>query len=389
MQQPLTTKTPKPRLLYLVTQPEWGGAQRYVFDLATSLKDEFEITVATGRIEKSRELLDRLEKAGIKTHVFNNLVREIRLWTDFMAFLEIAMYLNQNNFDIVHCNSSKAGAIGALAANINNIKKIFYTAHGWVFNEPLPFWKKKIYKIIERFTSRSTTNIITLSKIDTEIAALEKIGPMEKFIQIYHGIRPEEIMPRETAVQEINSKFNLNLNIDDAIIGCVANFYKTKGLEYLIAAWQDIAEQVPGAKLIIFGNGQLRSKLESQIKKLKIENSVFLPGQLNQAQKYLKAFNIFVLPSVKEGLPYALLEAMAAKIPIIAARVGGIPEMIENNTGGILISPADPDEISASIIRLIKNPKTAERLASNAWQTFNEKFNFEKMVNQTRALYLK
>ncbi len=103
----------KPKLLYVITQPEWGGAQRYVFDLATSLKDEFDITVATGRIEDSKELLEKLESKNIKTHVFQNLVRKIRPWTDFQAFLEITLYLNSNKFDVIHLNSTKAGVIGS------------------------------------------------------------------------------------------------------------------------------------------------------------------------------------------------------------------------------------------------------------------------------------
>jgi len=384
---PLTSLHPKPRLLYLITQPEWGGAQRYVFDLATSLKDNYEITVATGRIEKSRELLDRLEKAGIKTHVFQNLVREIRPLTDFQGFLEITLYLKTNKFDIVHLNSTKAGVIGSFSANLHSVPKIIYTVHGWVFNEPLPLWKKKVYKSAERLSAKSTTSIITLSQLDTEIGILEKIAKPEKFKQIYHGIRLSEIFDKNEAREKINEKYNLYLSPEEPVVGCVANFYKTKGLEYLISAEKKINQNIPEAKLIIFGDGALRPKFEKIINKHNLENKIFLPGPLTEAEKYLKAFDIFALPSVKEGLPYVILEAMHAQVPIVATRVGGIPEMIEDNFSGCLVTPANPEELADAIIDILENSQKAAQLSAKARQTVNEKFNFQKMIVKTRELY--
>jgi len=379
----------KKRLLYIITQPEWGGAQRYVFDLATSLKDEFDITVATGKISGSKKLIEKLEKNNINTVIFHNLVRNINPWSDFLAFIEMVTYLNNNEFDVIHLNSSKAGVIGSAAANLHNVKKIIYTAHGWVFNEPLPLWKKKFYKIAEKISAKSTSDIITLSQVDTEIGILEKIASPEKFHKIYHGIKNLNFLDKDEARLVINEKFQIPTTAGSPIIGCIANFYETKGLKYLISALPEIIKSRNDAKLIIFGDGELRSKLETQINKLNLEKSIFLPGELSNAQKYLKAFDIFVLPSVKEGLPYVILEAGAAGLPIIATRVGGIPEMIKNDTNGLLISPGDPAEISDTIIKLINNENLRDSLSQNAASQFKEKFSFEKMIEQTKQLYQK
>ena len=378
----------KKKILYIITQPEWGGAQRYVFDLATSLKNDFDITVATGRVLESKKLIDELEKENIKTEIFHNLVRNINPWSDFLAFLEIVAYLNANKFDIVHLNSSKAGVIGAAAANLHCVKKIIYTAHGWVFNEPLPFWKKKFYKIAERFSAKSTTKIITLSQIDTEIGIMEKIAPAKKFKKIYHGIKKINFLEKDEARLKINEKFEIQTAAGAPLIGGVANFYETKGLKYLISAWPEVIKSRDNAKLIIFGDGTLRKKLEAQINKLNITKSVFLPGELPDASRYLKMFDVFVLPSVKEGLPYAILEAMQSGRPIVATRVGGIPEMIEDQKNGLLVSPADPDELAQAITRLIDNKELASTLSQNAQQTLEQKFSFEKMVAETRNVYL-
>ncbi|MBU0648603.1 glycosyltransferase family 4 protein [Patescibacteria group bacterium] len=378
----------KKKLLYLITQPEWGGAQRYIFDLAISLKDRYDITVATGEIKNSQELLDRLKKNEIKTHVFPHLVREVRPLKDLQAFLQIFIYIKLNNFDAVHLNSSKAGVIGAIAANILGVKKIIYTAHGWVFNEPLPAWKKKFYKWAEKLSARHTTKIITLSKSDTEIGILENIAPAEKFVHIYHGIKKTQFLEKKPARQEINKKLNLTFGPDDLMGGCAANFYKTKGLDFLIKAWKQVQKKIPQAKLIIIGQGKLKKSLQAQIQKFNLENSVFLPGALPDSQKYLKAFDVFVLSSVKEGFPYVILEAMQARVPIIATHVGGIPEMLENEKSGLLVTPADPAGLTKKIILLLQNKKLGQRLADQAFHDLNAKFNFTVMLEKTSNLYI-
>ena len=377
----------KPRLLYIITQPEWGGAQRYIFDLAVSLKDKYDITVATGEVKNSRELLTRLEKENIKTMVFPYLVREIRPWKDLQAFFQIFLYIKLNNFDIVHLNSSKAGVIGAIAANILGVKKIIYTAHGWVFNEPLPKWKKKFYKWAEKFSAKHKTKIITLSGIDTEIGILENIAPAEKFIRIYHGIKDHELFDKDTARTALDKKFNLGLTPDTPLAGCVANFYKTKGLDYLIKAWQDVAQKIPHAKLIIIGEGDERKNIENIIKKFQLQKSVFIPGSLANAPKYLKAFDVFALSSVKEGFPYVILEAMQAKTPVVAANVGGIPEMIRHEQSGLLCPAANPDELAREIIKLLQNKKLGQNFADQAYRDLTKKFSFEQMVEKTAQLY--
>ncbi|MCX6779472.1 MAG: glycosyltransferase [Candidatus Magasanikbacteria bacterium] len=140
----------KKKILYIVTQAEWGGAQKYIFDLATNLAETFDITIATGSNGHSQELLNRSQSASIKTVTFKQLKREICPWHDLMAIGEITSFLKQNNFDIIHLNSSKAGVIGAIAGRINKTPKIIYTAHGWVFKESLPFCKRWLYLLMEK-----------------------------------------------------------------------------------------------------------------------------------------------------------------------------------------------------------------------------------------------
>ncbi|MDD4994903.1 MAG: glycosyltransferase family 4 protein [Patescibacteria group bacterium] len=383
--------SPKKKLLHLITQPTWGGAQRYIFDLASSLKDEFDITVASGPLRQSeseaseikdgRELLDRLEAQGIKTRVFPHLIRAINPIRDLQAFIQIFVYLYANKFDTIHLNSSKAGVLGSIAANIQSVPKIIYTAHGWVFNEPMPTWKKRFYKWAERLSAKHKTKIVTLSRLETEIGVLERIAPAEKFVQIYHGVKPIEFLSSDQARDELKIPRQI------PVIGCIANFYETKGLEYIVKAWPQIIAAIPDAQLVIIGDGALRKKLESLIKKLNLDENIALAGSRPDASKYLKAFDVFALPSVKEGLPYVILEAMQAGVPIVATRVGGIPEMIEDGASGRLVPPADSAALATAIIKILQNKNLGESYAENARQTLTQKFSFERMIEQTRSLY--
>ncbi len=379
----------KLKLIYVVTQGEWGGAQAYVFDLATALKDEFDITVASGA-EGSQELIQKCKEADINTHTFKNLVREINPLKDIAAIFELAQFFKKEQPSIVHLNSSKASLISTVAKKFlqpttYNLKpKLIYTAHGWVFNEPLPWWRKKLYVFMERVAGKIHDRIITLSQYDYAAALKNKICDQEKLAIIPHGINPISFLSRDEARAKLNSKFSI-LNSPLWII-TIANLYKTKGIEYLIDAAAVLKKEGVEPSFIIIGSGPERENLELRIKNYGLQN-FYLIGSLPDAARYLKAFDLFVLPSVKEGLPYALLEAIQAGVPIIATNVGAIPEMLENETSGLLVPPADSRAIVNALKKFIDNQELRNNLSHATARQFQEKFNFDKMLIKTVKLY--
>ena len=171
------------------------------------------------------------------------------------------------------------------------------------------------------------------------------------------------------------------------IIGCIANFYKNKGLEYLIKAVSRLQLTAYNLQLVITGDGAERENLERLIKELKLESHVILTGKIKNAHQYLRAFDIFILPSIKEGQPWVILEAMAAGLPIIATNIAAIPEMIQNKKNGLLVEQKNPQAIAEKIEYLIKNPKISENLGQNARQTIEQKFTINKMIKETEKLY--
>ena len=186
----------------------------------------------------------------------------------------------------------------------------------------------------------------------------------------------------------------LGLPLDLQIVGTVANFYPTKGLEYLIDAARLVLNQHKNVAFTIIGEGALRRVLEKKIQRLNVQDRVALFSQTSgeisldyQAASLLKAFDVFVLPSVKEGLPYTIIEAMAAGVPVIASDVGGIPELIRHQVNGLLTPPALPAPLSNAILTLLGNSELRATFAKRSRERFEHELRIEHMMQQTLRVY--
>ncbi len=367
------------KILYIITQSEFGGAQRYIFYLATSLTEQgYETIVASGGKDG---LITKLKQQSIETRSLQHLVREISPLNDLRAYWEIKRLIKELRPDIIHLNSSKAGVLGALAAKHTGVKKIFYTVHGFVFNEPMADWKKLIYLWAEKFTAKYKNKLICVSQFDYQAAITNRICSEDKLIVIHNGINDFHLLEQETARKK------LDLPIDKIIIGTVANFYATKGLLYLIQAAKIIIKNYPHLIFVIIGDGQLKPLLQKEIVDANLENNFKLLGVVDKASQYLKAFDLYVSPSVKEGLPFAILEAMKAQLPIVTTNVGGVPEMIQDKKNGLLVKPADPEALAIAINNLLTNKDLALNLSKQAKLNVDSDFSLNKMIDQTEKLY--
>ncbi|MFA4833842.1 MAG: glycosyltransferase family 4 protein [Patescibacteria group bacterium] len=380
---------PKKTILYIITQSELGGAQRYSLDLALALKNEFNVIMAFGEQGEKGELAKKLYKEKIKYYSVPYLKRSISPISDFLALIQIVKLIKKVKPDIIHLNSSKISILGSLAAFISKLLivncelLIVYTAHGWVFNEPMPVWQKLFYKYAEKFTAIFKNKIICVSEFDYETALKEKICPREKLIMVHNGIAPIEFLSRQEAREK------LNLPENKFIIGSIGNLYKTKGFAYLIEATKKLIEEGMEIATVIIGEGQERKQLTELIKKNKLENNVILAGRIPEAAQALSAFDIYVCSSVKEGLSYTIIETMLNGLPIIATRVGGNPELIEDGKTGLLVNSRDADDLAEKIKKLINNPDLQQELSTQARIKAQEEFNLEKMIRETKEVYYK
>lgn len=375
-------------ILYLITQSELGGAQKYILDLCFSLKNDYNLVVAFGEQGEQGEMAEKLKENDIQYFAIPSLFRKIDSQADFFALGEIIKLIKKVRPDIIHLNSSKISVLGAMAIfrlKLNpfwrfkiNKTKIIYTAHGWVFHEPGVNSLK--YKKMERWSARFKDKIICVSQMDYDSALQEKIAPKDKLVMIHNGIAPIDFLSREQA------RTQLGLGADELVIGSIGNLYKNKGFEYLINATKILVDNGLKPKTIIIGEGEEREELENWIRQFRLEKYVILKGRMDAAA-YLKAFDIYVCSSVKEGLSYTIIEAMRASLPIVATNVGGNPELIENEKTGLLVNPEKGEEISRAIIKFINNPELLNQVRQAAEEKASREFTLENMIEKTREVY--
>jgi len=412
------------QILYIITQADGGGAQKYVLSLAK----HFRGTIAAG--DEAGKLFDNAKQAGLTVFPLTHLKRNIHPWHDFLAVWEIKQLIKNLQPDIVHLNSTKAGILGSFASiglkkrktlinydrNLLLSKsKMIFTAHGFRFNEPLSFPAKNFYLALEKTASIYRDFIITVSDADRKSALNNKIINENKIQTIHNGIPQINFLTKEEARQKLNlpnNKFaqryssdedeitstnalkneqkndhSITKNSAEFIFGTIANFYKSKGIDVLIEAISRLDQPVKDkCQFVIIGEGKEKKNLELRIKNHSLEKQIILLGKINNAPKYLKAFDAFILPSRKEGFPFVILEAMQAGLPIIATDVGGNKEALDD--AGIIIPPEDSTVLAKEIFRFTYDRINASKLSQKALER-SKLFTEQKMLTETESIYQK
>ncbi|HUT22526.1 MAG TPA: glycosyltransferase family 4 protein [Candidatus Bipolaricaulota bacterium] len=373
------------KILYLITQSTWGGAQRYVYDLAVGMNKEFEVAVACGG---DGGLIKELARKKIKVIPLKYLKRDILFLSDIRSYFEIKKLIKEERPDILHVNSSKAGFLGGLAARSFPKTKVVYTVHGSVFTAAFNIFYRWLFKIIEKTTSKHKDSIILVSNHDRSLWLENKICESEKLFVIHNGIDvalEELFLPKERALAALlPAEKEINLKI----IGCIANFYAEKNLLSFLSVFKEVSKEVSKCRLILIGDGPLRREIKKYVRENDLSEKVILPGFIKNAWLYLKAFDLFVLPSKKEGFPYTILEALLAKVPVVASRVGGIPEIIGDESTGLLFDSADSRQLAEKMLILLKDEVFVAQLVGNGIKKVKESFNLTGFLDQTKKIYL-
>lgn len=302
------------KVLYLITKATWGGAQRYVYDLASHLpEDHFEPVLAYGLGGK---LVEMSEAAKIRTIHLPSLDRDVSFLSDIRSFLQIYRCVRAESPDVLHLNSSKAAALGALAARLAGVRDIVFTVHGWPFGEKRNVLARAFIWKISWFTALLSHHVICVSEYDLMLA---KRMPFvsRKAVRIYNGI---DLSVPFGSGELIRSAFPPGAKIT----GTVGELTKNKNQAALI----EEARNDRSMYVAIVGAGEDEGALRRLIAAYSLSDRVKLFGFL-PAYDVLKGFDTFSLPSLKEGLPYVLLEARAAGLPVVAHRVGGVGEILD------------------------------------------------------------
>lgn len=390
------SETAKTKILLVITKSNFGGAQRYVYDLATSLPHEnFEVVVVFG---EGGELEEKLKTAGIRTIKINSLQRDVNFLKDFSVLFELIKIFKTEKPAVVHLNSSKIGGVGALAGRLSGVHKIIFTAHGWAFNEKRSLPSKTIIAFIQWLTVVLCHKTIAVSQKTADQILKFPFINSKKIKVIYNGVGTINFLEKENA-REAVCKGAVKYT---KWIGTISELHKNKGLDIAIDAFASVSKTHTDTAFVIIGAGEEKENLNKQINELGLTDRVFLAGFITDAKNYLKAFDIFTLTSRTEALPYAISEAGLANLPVIASAVGGIPEIIPSSEYGILIptqkisgktagkektEKETSQKIAEAIETLLNQPEQAKNLGQNLNNRITSNFSVTKMHQETFDLY--
>jgi len=364
----------KIKVLEVIDRTFLGGGQKNLLSLAENLdRNRFDISVCSN---PEGPLVDEAKRKNIPyfpVSMSKCLRRE--------PIKDIEELLTKHGFDIIHTHGGVAGFYGRWAARKHKDLAVVHTLHGVHYLYYRNVFLKYAYICLERFFSRFTHAVIFVSRADREKGEKLRLASREKIKLIENGIDFslfERTGMKESAVGEVRKQ---------PVIGTVARLHRQKNIPLLLRAGAGIRKHCPGVKIFVVGGGPLRQKLERLSMRLGTDDMVCFLGEREDVLELMSGFDIFVLPSLWEGLPYVLMEAAALEKPVIGTDVDGIKEIIENEKTGILVSPDNPDELAGAVLKLLNDKALAEKFGSDLHRSLRERYSISLMIDKIQNLY--
>lgn len=296
---------------------------------------------------------------------------------DYRVISRIHSYIQDNRISILHCHGYKSNFYG-LSGSLRRIPAVT-TNHNWLTYR----WRLKIYCLLDSIWIRYFDRIVAVSE-DVKKDMMRYFVPGDKIDIIDNGIdvgRFTDVTPNQ------NLKNELGLSDNAFIIGIIGNLGHEKGHEYLFEAVKLIRRTGERIKILVVGDGYLKDHLQKKTVALGISEDVIFTGYRKDIPELLSLIDIFVLPSVREGLPMVILEAMASRRPVIATRVGAIPKVIRHGENGFIVTPSNPMQLRDAIVELTENKVQRQKLAENGFITVTERFSSDIMCHHYTRIY--
>jgi glycosyltransferase involved in cell wall biosynthesis len=387
------------KVLHVVSSGGLFGAEKVLLSIAGGMK-EGNVENIVGAIENRHnphlEVIEAAKSLGLKTVTFKSKSR-----FDTSAAAQIKRFAAQNRINVIHTHNYKADIFGFLASR-NIDAKWIATNHVWHGTDA----KLRIYEKIDAFLLRFADRVVAVSD-EIRDDLVRKGVPLRKVGVIYNGIDGERAgninvdhrlqstdqsrikpdhMPRTTKKTE-NLRKSLGIDENDIVITNVGRLSPEKGHEALLGAMEKIFSNGTSAKLVIVGDGKLRSSLQSTVRGRGLEDKIRFMGIRDDVNEILKNSDIYVNSSSIEGLPLTVLEAMSAGLPVVATRVGAIPHVIEHNVNGLLVDSGDKEGMTKAIDSLVNNKDLRRRLGDAARRIVKERFSVDRMAHEYREVY--
>lgn len=376
----------KIKVLHAITRLDRGGSSENTLLSAIGLAEKgYEVDVLFGQTEDADiRLLKKARESGVNFIEEEDLVRNIRPFKDFAAFMGILHFMRDNDYDIVHAHSSKAGFICRVAARMAGVGKVVYTPHGHVFYGYFGKVLTRLILFVEALLARITDRIIGLTEAECDEWLSFGVGRKDKYVAIPSGVDFEMI--ESEVVEGRDLKEEMGIPLEEKLVGSVGRFVGIKGYEYFIEAAAELLKKRKDLHFALAGDGPLAGKYREMISSLGLEGRFHLVGWQESMGGFIRALDYFVLPSLNEGMGRVLVMAMYYRKPVIATRVGGVPSLVSEGAG-VLIDPASSGAIAGAVEDLLADPEKTLEMAAKGHATALWSYSSDKMIDDLDSLY--
>ncbi len=362
----------KINVLQLVEGLSYGGAEDKLVELINHM-DESRFNTVMCSLGLGDDIREKVEKSGI------NLVmmpRKSRL--DIGLLRRLVKLMKEKEIDVVMTTLFYADVIGAIAGRLAGVKAVF----SWeTISAPEWLIKRRLWPY--QFAMRYCTKVVSVSQATAKFLVEKRGVPEDKVMVIPYGVNHREYMLGDGA--EVRK--SLGLNGDDFVIGMVARLHPQKGHQYLFEAAKPIVDKYPHVKFLLVGEGEIRAELEEVVKKMGLTSNVTFLGHRTDVSELLKAFDVFTLPSLFEGLPNVVLEAMSAGRAVVASSVDGTVEAVMDEETGLLVPPGDTEKLRDAYLKLIENRDRTKEMGLKGRKRIEDVFSLDKQVEAFQSLY--
>lgn len=371
-------------ILYIIDNIEFGGGERVFSQIIGGLNtDKFNTFVAS---QPGGTFEEKLREVGVKIEPLDMTSRY-----NLGNVSRIKKIIKTKNIQIVHSQGGRADFFARIAAKIADVPIIISSIAMLVEGYDVGILRKSLYVFMDRWTEKWVDKFIILTEaLRRTLIERHKI-PQAKIIKIHNGIEIEEYNPdlEELRNKKLEIRKELGLKTDAPVIGAIGRLVWQKGFEYLIRAVPEVLRKNSDARFLIVGDGPLKNSLVAESERLNVADRIVFAGFRSDVKEILASIDVLVMPSLLEGLPMVLLEAMAMAKPIVATLIDGITEVLEDGKTGLLAPAKNSHALADVMTDILKDEKKACLLGKNARKMAEEKFSVERMVRKTESVYEK
>lgn len=370
-----------------------GGTANLLYELITHLDlDEFKIDVALpppAPYDPMRPLADPgfpdlMREKGFKVETVRLVGGKIAPLADLKATLALYRIMRRNRYDVVHAHSAKGGFTGRLAARLAGVPAIIYTPSGLPFNPFISRHVSLMYLALERFAGLYTDAIIAVCESERQQVVRHGLVAESKVVLLPN---PFDVAACKPSVPPAAKRQELGLSPGDPVVGTVARLTRQKGVEFFVEAAAIVLRSHPWAQFVLIGDGELRPQVEAQINDLDIASSFHFLGRRADCLDIMATFDIFVMPSLWEGSPYASLEAMALAKPVVGTDVTGVRDLVQHQVNGILVPAESAQALAQATVTLLEDKDLAARLGEEGRRSLGQRYDPTRIALQTGRLY--